>query len=75
MPDGDTKLAQSIYLANMFAQRGTCQCTACKLLRQATDGMISQVLGNPAAGPGGVDPVAMMKAMGGGDPGSQEVII
>lgn len=52
MPNADTQLAQSIYLANMFAQKGTCQCKACQLLRQATDGMISQVLGGGGANPG-----------------------
>ena len=76
MPDGDTNLAQSIYLANMFAQRGTCQCTACKLLRQATDGMISQVLGGQS--PGGDQLAQMRKLMGDmgdlpQDPSQQEV--
>lgn len=49
MPNGDDGLAKSVYLAQMFAQRGTCQCEACQLLRKATDGMISQVLGGAPA--------------------------
>jgi hypothetical protein len=64
MPNGDTQLAQSIYLANMFAQRGTCQCEACKLLRQATDGMIAQVLGKGGAGPG-IPTADIMRTLGG----------
>lgn len=64
---GDNTLAQSIYLANMYAQRGECQCIACQLLRQSTDGMIKQMLG-------GGDPSSqlelakLVKQMGGGDP-------
>jgi hypothetical protein len=71
MPDGDQKLAQSIYLANMFAQRGTCQCRACQLLRQSTDEMINQVLGKLPPTQGMMDPTALTKAMGGGDPGTE----
>ena len=54
MPDGDSALAQSVYLAQMFAQKGTCNCEACQLLRKATEGMISQFLGGalPGAGTG-----------------------
>lgn len=65
MPDGDQGLAQAIYLANMFAQRGTCQCTACQLLRQSTDGMIKQVLGksNPGQAPGEID--TLSRTLGG----------
>jgi hypothetical protein len=76
MPDGDTGLAQAIYLANMFAQRGSCQCKACQLLRQSTDGMISQVLGkgstdNPIPG---ADALKQAMAMGRAvDPLGQEV--
>lgn len=44
MGNSDQSLAQSIYLANMFAQRKTCDCTACKLLRRSTDVMINQAL-------------------------------
>jgi microcystin-dependent protein len=52
MPDGDNTLAQIVYLANNFAQRGTCQCQACQLLRKATDMMTAQVLGAANFGPG-----------------------
>lgn len=60
MSNGDTKLAQAIYLANMYAQRKECDCQACKLLRQATDGMIQAFLGG--AGPGqGLDMTQLVK--------------
>jgi hypothetical protein len=65
MPDGDQSLAQAIYLANMFAQRGTCQCTACQLLRQSTDGMIKQVLGKPTGIPAQGDLAALAQSLGG----------
>jgi hypothetical protein len=48
---GDTTLAQAVYLANLFAQKGTCNCTACQLLRKSTEGMIAQVLGGLGGGP------------------------
>jgi hypothetical protein len=64
MPNGDQGLAQAIYLANMFAQRGTCQCTACQLLRQSTDGMIKQVLGKPTAVPVQGDLAALAQSLG-----------
>jgi hypothetical protein len=64
MPDGDQSLAQAIYLANMFAQRGTCQCTACQLLRQSTDGMIKQVLGKPTGIPAQGDLAALAHSLG-----------
>ena len=73
MPDGDQGLAQSIYLANMFAQRNTCQCTACQLLRKATDGMIKQVLAPTNPGQGSFDLGAISQAMGGQGLGSMEV--
>jgi hypothetical protein len=63
MPDGDQALAQTIYLANLYAQKGTCQCDACQLLRQSTEAMIKQVLGRSAPGQGGVDPALVAKVM------------
>lgn len=65
MANGDQGLAQAIYLANMFAQRGTCQCTACQLLRQSTDGMIKQVLGKTTAAPAQADLAALAQSLGG----------
>lgn len=76
MPDVESGLAQAFYLANMFAQKGTCNCEACQLLRQCTDGMIKQALGGitPGAGPGIQE--VMKAAQAGADlkePSSQEV--
>jgi hypothetical protein len=68
MPDGDQGLAQSIYLANLFAAKGTCQCEACQLLRNSTDGMIKQVLGKSTTGGSSVDPALVaqvIKQLGG----------
>jgi hypothetical protein len=65
MSNGDQGLAQAIYLANMFAQRGTCQCTACQLLRQSTDGMIKQVLGKTTTAPVQGDLTALAQSLGG----------
>lgn len=75
MPDGDDGLAKSVYLAQMFAQRGTCQCEACQLLRKATDGMISQVLGGaPSEATKVMSDLVKQAALPGTsqDPGSQE---
>jgi len=63
MPGDDSELAQTIYLANMFAQRGTCKCTACQLLRKSTDSMIAQVLGTPGSTVPGLDPQTVKKMM------------
>ena len=61
--DGDQGLAQSIYLANLFAQKGTCQCEACQLLRQSTEAMIKQVLGKPGSAQSQVDPALVAKVI------------
>ena len=53
MANGDSQLAQAIYLANLFAARGTCQCEACQLLRKSTEGMTQAFLGGAGGGPGG----------------------
>jgi hypothetical protein len=50
MTDGDTNLAQAIYLAQLFAARNTCKCKACMLLRKASDDMTDQMLGGAAPG-------------------------
>lgn len=53
MPDGDSNLAQAIYLAQLFAARNTCKCKACQLLRKASDDMTDQMLGaSPLKGEG-----------------------
>jgi predicted TIM-barrel enzyme len=63
MPDGDQGLAQSIYLANLFAQKGTCQCEACQLLRQSTEAMINQVLKKPGSAQSQVDPALVAQVI------------
>jgi hypothetical protein len=46
MPNGtNNELAQAVYLAQLFAARNTCKCKACRLLRQASDSMMDQMLG------------------------------
>jgi branched-subunit amino acid ABC-type transport system permease component len=66
MPNPDAQLAQLIYLANMFAQKGTCNCQACQLLRKGTDAMISQVLGGMGSIPG-ADLSQLIKGVTGGE--------
>jgi len=51
MPNGDNSMAQAIYLAQLFAARGTCKCKACQLLRKVSDDMTDEMLG--AAAPTG----------------------
>jgi hypothetical protein len=55
MPNGDADLAQGVYAAQLFAARGSCNCTACQLLRTVADRMAQQILKGatamPAAGP------------------------
>lgn len=51
MPNGDSELAQGVYAAQLFAARGTCDCTACQLLRSVADRMAAQILkGTPGGG-------------------------
>lgn len=38
-------MAQAVYLAQLEAQKGTCKCKTCQLLRKATQVMTSQFLG------------------------------
>lgn len=46
MPNGDTNMAQLIYLAQLEAQKGECNCRTCQLLRKVTDQMTAQILGS-----------------------------
>ena len=51
MPNGtDNELAQAVYLAQLFAARNTCKCKACRLLRQASDSMMDQMLAGKSKG-------------------------
>lgn len=44
MPNGDSNLAQAIYLAQLYAARGECDCKACQLMRGVTEAMMAQML-------------------------------
>lgn len=43
------QIAQAVYLAQLQAAKGTCNCPACQLLRKATDAMTQEMLAPPAA--------------------------
>lgn len=54
MPGGNDIMAQSVYMAQIFASRGSCKCKACACLRKGGDLMIDiflkqEGLGNPGA--------------------------
>lgn len=51
MPNGDNAMAQAVYLAQLFAARGNCNCKACQLLRKVSDDMTDELLAG--ASPGG----------------------
>ncbi len=44
-PPGDNKnaMAQGVYIAQLFAAKGSCKCAACRALRMATDSMIAEI--------------------------------
>ncbi len=46
--DRKNAAAQYIYLAQLDAQKGTCKCKSCQLLRKCNDAMVDQAL-KPAA--------------------------
>ncbi|MBA7694494.1 hypothetical protein ES703_103105 [subsurface metagenome] len=52
MPNGRTKVAQAFYLAQLQACKGKCQCNVCKLLRQASDDQVTELLNPTTANPG-----------------------
>ena len=57
MPNGkNDTVAQAIYLAQLEAQKGECDCRTCELLRRATGQMTDSFLaGNPMLNLGGKD--------------------
>lgn len=44
MPNGKHEGAQYLYLAQIQAAKGKCQCNSCKLLRKASDAMTEELL-------------------------------
>jgi len=50
MPGNNTIMAQSVYLAQLFAARNTCNCEACRLLRSATEGIRAELMGQIPSG-------------------------
>ena len=34
-------MAQAVYIAQLFAAKGTCKCPACRALRTASDAMLA----------------------------------
>lgn len=46
-------MAQSVYLAQMEAAKGTCKCRACQILRKGNQLMSAEFLGGTKVAPGG----------------------
>ena len=49
MPNGKSRYAQAVYLAQLQACKGGCKCNSCELLRKAADAMTEETL-NPTPG-------------------------
>lgn len=45
-------MAQAVYLAQLEASKGKCNCKACKILRKATSRMTAEFLQEAPANPG-----------------------
>ena len=53
MPDGRNDImAQAVFLAQLEAAKGKCNCKACAILRRSSDMMTAQFLNPQAASPG-----------------------
>ncbi len=62
-----SQAAQYLYLAQLDAQKGSCNCKACQLLRKSNDAMVADALA-PAAPAGGDQAAAALAAVtGAGD--------
>jgi len=75
MSNGKSQYAQSIYLAQLQACKGSCKCKPCELLRKSADSMTEETL-NPTSGNSGSveDAVAILKEAGydvSGPPGGE----
>jgi len=67
MPNGKKDyMAQAVYLAQLQANKGNCQCNTCKILRKATEQMTADFLQDkpmPGAGtPEGITPLTPPEA-------------
>lgn len=73
MPDGKDGIAQSFYLAQLQACKGSCQCNVCKLLRNAADLQTAALL-NPQERPPAPteEPLDLSKIGAPGIPGTEE---
>lgn len=45
-------MAQAVYMAQVEANKGECDCKVCQILRKGNDAMVSQFLGVPVPNPG-----------------------
>jgi hypothetical protein len=45
---GSDIMAQAVFLAQLKAAQGKCECEVCRILRKATDQMAMAFLGGPA---------------------------
>ena len=53
MPNGQKDImAQTVYLAQLEAAKGTCKCRTCQILRKGNQAMTDQFLGKAQAAPG-----------------------
>lgn len=58
MPNGKSDImAQAVYLAQLEAQKNSCKCTTCRILRKATTAMTKQFLGEAEEGNPGIQEV------------------
>jgi len=65
MPNGKSKYAQAVYMAQLQACKGTCKCKSCQLLRKAADAMTEETLNPTSVDPESVeDALAMLKEAG-----------
>ncbi len=47
MPQRKEIMAQAVYLAQIEAAKGACQCKVCQILRKANDAMTEEFLETP----------------------------
>ncbi|MBA7622119.1 hypothetical protein ES703_29490 [subsurface metagenome] len=65
MPNGKSQYAQAIYMAQLQACKGKCQCNSCQLLRKAADAMTEETLNPTPGNPGGIeDALTMLREAG-----------
>jgi len=65
MQQGNDRMAQGFYLAQLQACKGSCKCNVCKLLRQSADDMAESMLEGREDGKGGVEAAkAQLEAAG-----------